>query len=235
MKRLAALIVVFFAGMTFDQVMLHWQKTEQKIEDKAYIASAGAERVDQQSYLSSSSTFPKINIKDKPVKITADGSQESETHDFMAKKTNRPIVTSPNSDIESELYNKIRDPFPAKKLINQSPKSDGTFATQEVSENGDPIFKSYNAEGVLIGEQWKQASGAEVTRSFYDDSGAIKGFSIKDSDGSTTMITFTQSGLFKDRLDVLPDGTKVATAFDDSGQVIEKWRIDNKGKGTKIF
>jgi hypothetical protein len=136
-------------------------------------------------------------------------------------------------EAEERLVDQVRDRFPEARMTVRKTNPDGTYVSKENLDDGGTVARSFNAQGQLVGEDWKQAGGDDIIRSYYDG-GGIKGFSIKYANGSDTNITFTQSGLFKARSDDYPDGTHVYTNYDDQGQVLERWSKGKDGKSVRI-
>ena len=136
-------------------------------------------------------------------------------------------------DFEERLLDQIRDRFPEARMIVRKTNADGTYNSKENLDDGGTVSRSFNAQGQLVGESWKQAGGDELIRTYYDG-GGIKGFSEHYGNGSVTNITFTQAGLFKGRSDDYPDGTHVYTGYDDQGQVLDRWSKGKDGKSVRI-
>ena len=90
-------------------------------------------------------------------------------------------------------------------MIVRKTNADGTYNSKENLDDGGTVSRSFNSQGQLVGESWKQAGGDELIRTYYDG-GGVKGFSEHYGNGSITNITFTQAGLFKGRSDDYPDG-----------------------------
>ena len=137
------------------------------------------------------------------------------------------------SDAEDRLLNLIRDRFPQAKVFIRKANPDGTFASRETLGDGSAISRNFNTQGQMVEEDWRQSIGDEVIRTYFD-SGSIKEFWLKRTDGSTTTIAFSESGLFKARTDDLADGTEVTTSYNAQGLALERWRKDKDGKSVRF-
>ena len=136
-------------------------------------------------------------------------------------------------EFEEHLLDQIRDRFPEARMIVRKTNPDGTYNSKENLDDGGTVSRSFNSQGQLVGESWKQAGGDELIRTYYDG-GGIKGFSEHYENGSITNISFTQAGLFKGRSDDYPDGTHVYTNYDDQGQILDRWSKGKDGKTVRI-
>ena len=148
-----------------------------------------------------------------------------------------PVVPSgPNKvagPADDPVLDLVRDRFPEAKIVIRKANEDGTFVSKAALGDGESILQTFNTRGELVGENWKQSSGDEIVRTYYDG-GGIKGFSLKHMDGAATLITFTQSGVFKARSDSFPDGDQITTNYDDQGRILEKWRKSKDGRSVRI-
>ena len=147
----------------------------------------------------------------------------------------RKFVPILNSDIEGQLFDLIAAPLPPAKEPAQKVNADGSVDVYGKTEDGKNLFRHFNPKGELTKEGWNHPiSGENIFRSFYE-SGELKAMSWTRADKSLTSIDFTQSGLHESRFDRQPDGTTLATNYDDAGEVKEIWRTEKGQKPSKIF
>lgn len=185
-------------------------------------------------------------VADRDVRASANliaSSAKSSTESVAPQVQVTPTVKAPGttiktpeisfSDYHQDFLQSLDFAFRDAPIRKRFSLADGDLGTEHEAEDGGQIFKLYRGDGKLVGESWKQIAGGEVNRDYYPE-GALKGIALRKPDGSSTIISFTESGYFKARVDNFNDGSKIATEYDDRGEPIARTRIGADGQFTQI-